>query len=421
LFLRVLMQILCGLFAYTLLAEMGLRRATAILGGALYSLSPFFFLSPNAPIYPMPFLPLLLLGIECAAKAARARRRMGWSLVTVAVAYSILGGFPELAYLDGLFAGVWAAWRFTTLPRGLWLRFAGKLCLGVVVALGICAPLLMPFLEYLPIANLGPHGGGLLMQMRLGAALVPLQFFPFLYGPLNSEPPASIAAAFDGGWVRVPSWVTASVLMLAIASLWRRGVRPQPRYFLLFWIVLWEARYLGFEPATWFMNRVPELATADITRFSGPMLAFSVFVLASFGLDDYLEQGALSVRRLWGVVASVVAIISAAIIPVLGFVFSWWHQKPSDMHVACAVAVPAILVSLYLCRELKRPRHKYILLTLLVIGPFASSCIRNSVGSAVARSMWRRFVFCRPMPARKELPAWDRSISTFPRPMALHP
>lgn len=370
LLLRVLLQISCGLFAYAFLVEIKLRRVAAVLGGALYSLSPLFFLSPHAAINPLPFLPLLLLGIEHTAKAAQDHKKLGWSLVVIATAYSILGGFPETAFLDGMLAAMWTLWRFSTLSPALWLRYAGKLGVALVIALGICAPLLIPFFEYLPHANIGPHSGALFTHNRLEATLVPLQIFPFLYGLLGSLPPDSIAGAFGGGWVRLPSWVGIPVLTLAISALWRRGQRVQPRYVLLAWIILWEARYIGLAPAVWLMNHIPGLATSDIIRFSGPMLAFSVFCLASMGLDDYLECGAMRLWRQGGVIGTVLLIILAAMTPIFGFLFSWWEQRPFDMLIGCMAGQLVILISIFLCWELSHPRHSRALVALLLAGPF---------------------------------------------------
>ncbi len=140
-----------------MLREIGLSRAAAFLGGALFLLCPVFFLTPHAAIGPVPFLPLLLLGIEHAARAAAAGRRMGWSLVTVAVAYSIYARFPEIAFLDGLFAGFWVLWRLACLPGPVRMGFIGKL--GLATGIGICLslPLVVPFLDYLKRANLSGY------------------------------------------------------------------------------------------------------------------------------------------------------------------------------------------------------------------------------------------------------------------------
>ncbi len=380
LLLRVLLQILCGLFAYAFFTEIKLRREASLLGAALYGLSPIFFLSPHAAINPLPFLPLLLLGIEYAARATREGKKLGWSLVTIALAYSIVGGFPETAYLNGLLAAVWTLWVVSTLPPKLWLQFAGKLILGIVIALGICAPLLIPFFEYLPLANIGPHSGLLFTHNRLEATIMPLQIFPFLYGPLNTPVPPSIAAAFGGAFVRVPSWVGLPVLALAVAALWRRGARPQPRYVLLFWIIFWEARYAGFAPVIWLVNLIPGLATSDIIRFSGPMLAFCVFILAAFGLDDYLEQKALGWRRLCGMAATVLLVIFAAVAPAFSFLVSWWKQNSPDMLVGFVTLQLACLITLFLAWELQRPRHKSALLALLLAGPFCGLAYTQFAG-----------------------------------------
>jgi hypothetical protein len=220
LLLRIVLQMLCGLFGYLLLVQLGLRRSASFLGAALYALSPEFFLSPHAAIAPMPFL-LLLLGIERAARAATAGRPMGWSLVVIAVAYSVYAGFPEVGYLDGLLACVWAVWRLAVLPDSARLRFAAKLCLGLAIGVALTAPQLLPFLEYLPVAYIGAHSG-FFNTIYLPATLMPLQILPFLYGPFGSEPPPAFFAAMGGGFVRVPGWIGIPLLTLAIST-WRRS------------------------------------------------------------------------------------------------------------------------------------------------------------------------------------------------------
>ncbi|HQT90156.1 MAG TPA: hypothetical protein PK677_16755 [Acidiphilium sp.] len=225
--LRIILQGLCGIFAYILFVQIGMMRRAAFLGGALFMLSPEFFLSPSAPIAPLPFLPLLLLGIERAANATIQGRRMGWSLIVLSCAYSIYAGNPEVAYFDGLLAGVWALWRLCSLPRGMRIRFVGKLFLSLTIALGLCAPLLVPAFDYLRCAYIGPHSG-YFRTIHMGRAIVPLQLFPFLYGLFGGPPPASIATAFSGpiNFVRVPGWVNLPALTLALAALWRRGPLP---------------------------------------------------------------------------------------------------------------------------------------------------------------------------------------------------
>ena len=119
-------------FTYALLTELRLGRLAAVVGAGLYALNGAFVLVPHA-IAPLPFLPLLLLGVEHARRAAVRGAPLGWSLIVVAVAYSLYAGFPETAYFDGLLAALWSVGALLSLPRAAWLRFVGKLAAGTVI------------------------------------------------------------------------------------------------------------------------------------------------------------------------------------------------------------------------------------------------------------------------------------------------
>jgi hypothetical protein len=377
LLLRVTLQILCGLFGYALLIEIGLTRTAAFLGGVLYALSPLFFLCPSAPIAPLPFLPLLLLGIERSASAAAQKKSMGWSLIAVACAYSIYAGNPEVAYFNGLLAGFWGLWRLFVLPPGAWLRFVGKLCIGIFIGICVSLPLLLPFFDYLRLAYVGPHDG-LFRLLHLENTLVPLQILPFLYGQLGSIPPPALAGSFD--WVRLPAWVGLPVLTLALAAIWRRGKLPALRLVLLFWLVLWEARYKGFPPVVWLMNLVPGIGTADSTRYSGAAFDFAIFVLASLGFDDYQRLSEISRIRVGVIIVTLAAIIIAVIAPVSGFIRAWYGFKPQDMFIAIGTTAFAAVILFILFRELRRPLHRHRLIMLLIAGPLITFMVPQLAG-----------------------------------------
>jgi hypothetical protein len=117
------------------------------------------------------------------------------------------------------------------------------------------------------------------------------------------------------------------------------------------------------------MNLIPGLATSDIIRFSGPMLAFCVFILAAFGFDDYLEQGPMRRGTLSGVAGTALLAAAAAVLPVASFMLSWWEQRPLDFLFGFLTTLLAVFLVIYLCFELRHPRHKYALLALLLTGP----------------------------------------------------
>jgi hypothetical protein len=371
LIMRVLLQAMCGWFAYALFIELGLARLAALLGGALYALSPIFFLSPHASMAPLPFLPLLLLGIEHAAAAAQTRRPMRWSLIVIALAYSVYAGFPEVTYLDGLLAGLWTLWRAACLPVTALGSFAVKIALGLLVGLALCAPLLVPFLEYLPLAFVGGHAGNAFAQTHLMPVLVPLQLMPYLYGVFDVVPRPPLDAMFnnDGSFVRMPGWVGLPVLALALAGS-ARGGRPQSLRLVLFaWVAIWEARYLGFPPATWALNLIPGIATCDSARFSGPVVNFALYALAAFGFDDYLRRPALGTPRLAAILAVMAILLAAAILPVRHFILAVYAGAPKEMGVALAGACFAAFTLAVLCRELRHKRHHRLAAGLLIAGP----------------------------------------------------
>jgi hypothetical protein len=386
LFLRILLQAMCGVFAYALFIELGLARAAALLGGALYALSPIFFLSPHASMAPLPFLPLLLLGIEHAATAARARAPGGCSLIIIALAYSVYAGFPEVTYFDGLLAGLWTLWRAAALPRGLWSRFAGKIMFGLLIGLALCAPLLIPFLEYLPLAFVGAHAGNGFAYTHLTPALVPLQIMPYLYGLFDIVPRPPLDAAFnhDGSFVRMPGWAGLPVLALTFAAIARR--RTALRWVLCFWVAVWEARYLGIAPVTAALNLIPGIATCDSARFSGPAVNFAIYVLAAFAFDDYQRLGAMRKPRLAAILAVLAILVAASVLPIRRYISAVYASSPNEMVFALTGACFAAATLALLCVELRQPRHHRLLAGLLIAGPLAGFAFPQLAGVRAGRT-----------------------------------
>src|SRR5439155_8801923 len=85
--------------------------------------------------------------------------RGGWRLLAVAMASSLLAGFPETAYIDGLLALAWAAVRLFETSSGSRTAYAARIALGGIVGIALAAPQLLAFFEFLPHAFLGGHGG----------------------------------------------------------------------------------------------------------------------------------------------------------------------------------------------------------------------------------------------------------------------
>ena len=149
--LKLILQALSGIAAYALMIELGTTRLAGFVTGAFFALNATFFMVPHA-MGPVPFAPLLLLGIERCARFSRDGKRLGWGLIPVAVAYSIYAGYPEVAYLDGLLAAIWTLWRFAALGAVRW-RFAGRILLGAGLGAALALPIVVPFPTLLPVSS----------------------------------------------------------------------------------------------------------------------------------------------------------------------------------------------------------------------------------------------------------------------------
>ncbi len=176
---HIALELIAGYGTYFLLRRLDLGRAASTAGGVAFGLCGTLAWFEHAAANPVAFLPLALLGVERARAATAETRANGWRLLAVALALSVVSGFPEVAYLDGLLVAVWAAVRLFSLPARRQIMLA-KLAVGGVVGLLLSAPALVAFIDYLPHGNVGNHGGafanGSLVIQNLGQTVLPYSF-----------------------------------------------------------------------------------------------------------------------------------------------------------------------------------------------------------------------------------------------------
>lgn len=282
---HLLLELIAGWSTYFLLRRLRIGRLGATVGGVAFGLCGTFAWFTHAPANPVAFLPLTLLAVERCLEAARQRRVGGWALLAGALALAAVSGFPETAYLDGLFAVSWAAVRFVTGGQAR-NRFLANLGAGAVVGGFLSAPVLVAFATYLPHADIGVHAttvaNAALPPRALSTVVLPYVFGPlFAFHSTDSETLTVI-------WGNVGGYVTAALCVCALVGLVGRRLRLL-RLAMALWIFLALAKSYGLDPLARWLTHFPGLQHTATYRYSPASWEMAVVVLAALGIDDVVR------------------------------------------------------------------------------------------------------------------------------------
>jgi hypothetical protein len=334
---HMLLEFLAGLATYLLLRRLSVSRWASTVAAIAFALNGTFAWFSHAPANPIAFLPLVLLGIETAFSASAAGRSGGWWLIATAGAFSIYAGFPETTYIDALLGVLWFAWRCGCVPRPRLRAFVAKVALGTIVAGLLAAPLLVPFLDYLPHTiniHQGPIGNN-----HLPHAALPQLLMPYVYGPIFGF--ADPTGTLSDIWGSVGGYLSTSLLLfglLGLVSPGRRGLRA----ILLLWIVLAVAGTYGEPPGlSIVLGFLPDMSHIAFYRYADPALELAVVVLAAFGMDSLTNRPAPA-WRLVAIAAASVAVVAAATlgaVPLAHKIAAASHRAYSRGAVLWALAV----------------------------------------------------------------------------------
>ena len=335
---HILLELLTGVATYLLLRRLEISRWASTAAAIAYALNGTFAWLAHAPVNAIAFLPLALLGIEIAFSASTAGRSGGWWLIAVAGALSIYAGFPETAYIDGLLAALWFAWRCGCAPREHLRAFVVKVALGAVVAALLAAPLLVAFVDYLSY-GISSHGGSAYASVYLPHAALPQLLLPYVYGPIYGFTDPTGTLNFI--WGNVGGYLSTSLLLfglLGLVSPGRRGLRAV----LLFWITLTVARiYREPQVLGAVLGILPGMSHVEFYRYADPALALAVIVLAALGMDSLTARPARgwSLAAVTGVSVAVVAAATIGAVPLAHRLASPDHRVYSRGSAIWAVAV----------------------------------------------------------------------------------
>lgn len=284
---RLLLELVAGWSAAAVVGRLGAGRAAATAAGVATALNGTFAWFDHAPASVAAFLPMAVLGVERCRQAAAEGRRGGWCLLALALALSMVAGFPETAYLDGLFVGVWAALRLAGGSR--WrTRFVVKLGAGAAVAGLLAAPALVAFAAYLPEAFVGPHAGQI-GSWSLPSPAVAQLLLPYVYGPIFALHSTGPVDTLTGIWGTVGGYLGATTVLVGltglVAALRWGGPRRVLGVGLGAWTALALAKMFGASPVAAAVTRLPGMRDVAFFRYATPSVEFAAVVLAALGID----------------------------------------------------------------------------------------------------------------------------------------
>jgi hypothetical protein len=376
------LQILAGWGCYGLLRQIGLARVASLTGGLLFAQNGALAWFNHTPPDPAAFLPWLLLGIERAVTRAQLKEPHGWRLLAIATCMVLLAGFPETAYICGLFALVWSALRWMQCPPGCRSGAAWRLLLGCGVGVALAAPQVLPFLEFLPLAYVGVHTGAVAHAALAPLAVIPSLLAPYAYGPIfayNQWPPLDAMWGIIGGYT--------DVIELALAAYGLCHRRDPLSWMLCAWIVLAIAKTFGVPPVAEWWNLVPGMSITAFFRYSQPTWELAIFTLAAFGVDAL--SGAGPQRRGPVLAAGAVLVVGIGLLLAHGARL-WPHEPFAELHTWMLVSAAwAIITSVFAtCLLVWSPRRRraQAIAVLLVVDAtvmFAIPTLSNPRGGTI--------------------------------------
>lgn len=285
-YLHVVLEIIAGLATFLFIRRLELHRVPALVAGALFALNGTHAWLTNAVFAPVAFLPVILLGVEHAFARAQARRQGGLVALSLGLALSLLAGFPEVAFIDGLLVALWCVVRFFDIGRECLFAFARKLVTGLLLGAAIAAPVIVAFTAFLNEANVGGHSGAL-SELHLSSAYMFTLAFPYAAGTIFG----SWATESQAFWGSVGGYLGATPFVVAVLGLRCQEWRRAQAALSIFWLAV-VLRVFGISHRlTNAWNLIPGIDQTAFYRYSLPALSFATVILVAFGLQDLYRVG----------------------------------------------------------------------------------------------------------------------------------
>lgn len=382
LYFHIVLEVLAGISTYFLLRQLKLSKTASLTGGILFEFTGTFALLANAPVNPVPFLPLLLLGIERAFAAAQENKPGGWRLIAVALALSIYAGFPETAYLNGLFGAGWVLIRVFQAKGKERTVFFGKVLLGGFLGLALSAPIIVSFVDFLKYALVGSHNGGF-AYAHLPKEYLAMITMPNLFGNIN------IYSGFDKTnvlatiWANTGGYLGVVLVVFALFGLYGREKRGL-RLFCGGWIAVTLFKTFDVKIFTDIINLLPLIKESAFFRYAPPSWELAAIILGCFALDDLrYDKERNKPRFIWhgicsfGLVLTMIFFCARNLIVELAVAPQFLNWAMGSLSLAVLGVVSVIVINTNVSSDKRRIRLLSGVIILSSITPFIITSLAN--------------------------------------------
>ncbi|MBC8727900.1 hypothetical protein F6X39_06090 [Paraburkholderia sp. UCT2] len=279
LYMHLSLQIIAGLSTLALLRKLGCAPLAALAGALAFEFNGTFAWLANAIVNPVPFLPMVLLGVENLRERVAEGRRGNAAWIVVGIAASLYAGFPEVAYLNGLLIVVWTLVRAASLPGAQRLRFVMHVAVGGLVGLAISAPIVLAFFDYLPLSETGGHAGDGFATVYMQRSTVLGTWMPYAFGGIFQLP------GIEGFWGAIGGYAGIALSVLAVYGMFGTRLRGL-RIALAIWVVVTLGMTYGVPGIHKLVRVIPGLKYAAFFRYFPPSWELALCVLSALALTD---------------------------------------------------------------------------------------------------------------------------------------
>jgi hypothetical protein len=359
---HIALEVIAGVSTYFLARRLSLPVFFATFAGILFSLNGTYAWLGNSVLNPVAFMPMAILGVEMVIDSASSTKNRGWYILAIGLALSLYAGFPEVAYLDGLFVFGWAVVRIFSVAHVQRLRALRRLVLGGVMGIILALPILVPFDDDLKVGFIGAHTAGADGSLALPHFALPTFIDPYIYGTLFSNTKVIVM------WGGIGGYFGAGVCALALVGLFGSKKRPL-RIFLGAWTLVAMAGTFNFLDFHKLWNLIPVVSRSSFERYSTPGCELAIVMLAAFGLYDFTQS--VRAKRLQTTMAAVMVLLLVWGVLVSRNLNAGTHFSSRSVHIVWfgLEALPFISVFLLLVfGRLHRWRFTPFLLALVVVG-----------------------------------------------------